>query len=104
MQIMYCKFYQTNLVLVLHSYSEFLINNGILPLVIEAKDQDFFNDHDTYKIVNIKEVVANNGFVKVINETTNDYIEAKLTLSPREKVMINYGGLLNAIKELGGDF
>lgn len=81
-----------------------LINNGILPLVIEAKDQDFFNDHDTYKIVNIKEVVANNGFVKVINETTNDYIEAKLTLSPREKVMINYGGLLNAIKELGGDF
>ena len=81
-----------------------LINNGILPLVIEAKDQDFFNDHDTYKIVNIKEVVANNGFVKVINETTNEYIEAKLTLSPREKVMINYGGLLNAIKELGGDF
>ena len=81
-----------------------LINNGILPLVIKAKDQDFFNDHDTYKIVNIKEVVANNGFVKVINETTNDYIEAKLTLSPREKVMINYGGLLNAIKELGGDF
>ena len=81
-----------------------LINNGILPLVIEAKDQDFCNDHDTYKIVNIKEVVANNGFVKVINEKTNDYIEAKLTLSPREKVMINYGGLLNAIKELGGDF
>ena len=81
-----------------------LINNGILPLVIEAKDQDFFNDQDSYKIVNIKEVVEHNGKVKVINETTNDSIEAELTLSPREKVMINYGGLLNAIKELGGEF
>ncbi|WP_296874991.1 aconitate hydratase [Thomasclavelia sp.] len=81
-----------------------LINNGILPLVIEAKDQEFFNDQDNYKIVNIKEVVEQGGKVKVINETTNDFIEATLTLSPREKVMINYGGLLNAIKELGGDF
>lgn len=81
-----------------------LINNGILPLVIEAKDQDFFNDQDSYKIVNIKDVVEHKGKVKVINETTNDSIEAELTLSPREKVMINYGGLLNAIKELGGEF
>ena len=81
-----------------------LINNGILPLVIEAKDQDFFNDQDSYKIVNIKDVVEHNGKVKVINETTNDSIEAELTLSPREKVMINYGGLLNAINELGGEF
>ena len=81
-----------------------LINNGILPLVIEAKDQDFFNDQDSYKIVNIKDVVEHNGKVKVINETTNDSIYAELTLSPREKVMINYGGLLNAIKELGGEF
>ena len=81
-----------------------LINNGILPLGIEANDQDFFNDQDNYKIVNIKEVVDHNGKVKVINETTNESIEASLTLSPREKVMINYGGLLNAIKELGGEF
>ena len=44
-----------------------LINNGILPLVIKADEQDFFNDCDSYKI-------------------------------------IKYGGLLNAIKELGGDF
>ena len=81
-----------------------LINNGILPLVIKADDQDFFNDHDSYKITNIKEVVENNGEVKVINENTNESINASLTLSPREKVMIKYGGLLNAIKELGGDF
>lgn len=81
-----------------------LINNGILPLVIKADEQDFFNDHDSYKIINIKEVVENNGEVKVINEDTNESINASLTLSPREKVMIKYGGLLNAIKELGGDF
>ena len=55
-------------------------------------------------VPNIKEVVEHNGKVKVINETTNESIEASLTLSPREKVMINYGGLLNAIKELGGEF
>ncbi len=82
-----------------------MINNGILPLVIKADEQDFFNDHDSYKIINIKEVVENNnGEVKVINENTNESINASLTLSPREKVMIKYGGLLNAIKELGGDF
>lgn len=81
-----------------------LINNGILPLVIKANEQDFFNDHDSYKIINIKEVVENNGEVEVINENTNESINASLTLSPREKVMIKYGGLLNAIKELGGDF
>lgn len=38
------------------------------------------------------------------NQTTNETITAKLTLAPREKVMILQGGLLNAIKELGGDF
>ena len=81
-----------------------LINNGILPLVIKANEQDFFNDHDSYKIINIKEVVENNGEVEVINENTNESINASLTLSPREKVMTKYGGLLNAIKELGGDF
>ena len=75
-----------------------LINNGILPLVIKADEQDFFNDHDSYKIINIKEVVENNGEVKVINENTNESINASLTLSPREKVMIKYVGLLNAIK------
>ena len=31
-----------------------LINNGILPLVIKANEQDFFNDHDSYKIISKK--------------------------------------------------
>ena len=81
-----------------------LINNGILPLVIEAKGVDFFNDQDEYTLLNIKEVVENNGEITVVNETTKETMKATLTLSPREKVMITYGGLLNAIKELGGDF
>ena len=42
--------------------------------------------------------------ITVINKTNNQTITAKLKLSPREKTMIQYGGLLNAIKELGGDF
>lgn len=81
-----------------------LINNGILPLVISEKELSFFNDKDNYKIMNIKEVVKDDGEVTVINENTKETIRANLKLSPREKVMINYGGLLNAIKELGGDF
>ncbi|MFV0392859.1 MAG: aconitate hydratase [Coprobacillaceae bacterium] len=81
-----------------------LINNGILPLVIEEKNLEFFNDSDSYRIENIKDIVEKNGEVTVVNETNNQTIKAGLTLSPREKVMITYGGLLNAIKELGGDF
>lgn len=81
-----------------------LINNGILPLIIKEEDTKFFNDTDSYRIENIKEVVENNGYVSVVNETTKETLQAGLTLSPREKVMIRYGGLLNAIKELGGDF
>ena len=81
-----------------------LINNGILPLVIDQKDYDFFNDQDEYELINLLDSVENNKAITVINKTNNQTITAKLKLSPREKTMIQYGGLLNAIKELGGDF
>lgn len=81
-----------------------LINNGILPLVIRPEDLDFFQDQNDYQLIHIKEAVENNGKITVVNQTTKQTIQATLTLSPREKVMIRYGGLLNAIKELGGDF
>ena len=55
-------------------------------------------------MVDLLDCVENGKDVKVINKTTNESIVAKLHLSPREKTMIQYGGLLNAIKELGGDF
>ena len=81
-----------------------LINNGILPLVIDQQGYDFFNDQDEYILLNVKEAVEQGKDVVVKNQTTNETITAKLTLAPREKVMILQGGLLNAIKELGGDF
>lgn len=81
-----------------------LINNGILPLVIKESDQDFFNDQDEYQLLDIKTAVENNTNITVKNLTNNETIEASVSLSPREKVMIQYGGLLNAIKELGGEF
>ena len=81
-----------------------LINNGILPLVINQKDYDFFNDQDEYELINLLDSVESNKDITVINKTNNQTITAKLKLSPREKTMIQYGGLLNAIKELGGDF
>lgn len=81
-----------------------LINNGILPLVINQKDYDFFNDQDEYELINLLDSVESNKDITVINKTNNQTITAKLKLSSREKTMIQYGGLLNAIKELGGDF
>ncbi|HAH75328.1 MAG TPA: aconitate hydratase [Kandleria vitulina] len=81
-----------------------LINNGILPLVIKKEDYDFFNDQDSFTFHNLKESVEDNKEVVISNDTTGKTINATLTLSKREKVMIEYGGLLNAIKEIGGDF
>ena len=81
-----------------------LINNGILPLVIDAKDYDFFNDQDDYELSDLLTAVKEGKDIVVTNKNTNETITAHLSLSAREKVMIQYGGLLNAIKELGGDF
>lgn len=81
-----------------------LINNGILPLVIDQQQYDFFNDVDTYELSNLLNAVDNDLDVTVTNKNTNEKIQVKLALSQREKVMIKMGGLLNAIKELGGNF
>jgi aconitate hydratase len=81
-----------------------LINNGILPLIIDQVGYDFFNDQDEYVLLDVKDAVENGTDVTVQNINTKETIVAKLSLAPREKVMILQGGLLNAIKELGGDF
>lgn len=81
-----------------------LINNGILPLIIDKEQYDFFNDNDSYELSDLVNAVENNLDVKVTNLNTKENIQVKLTLSAREKVMIKQGGLLNAIKELGGTF
>ena len=81
-----------------------LINNGILPIVIDQKGYDFFNEEDEYVLLNVKESVEKDEPIIVQNVQTKETISTELTLAPREKVMILQGGLLNAIKELGGDF
>lgn len=80
-----------------------LINNGILPLIINPNDYDFFNDQDEYEVCDIKNAVENDiHSITVKNNTTHKTITVSLTLSPREKIMILEGDLLNAIK--GGKF
>ena len=81
-----------------------LINNGILPLVIDKHGYDFFNDQDEYVLFNVKEAVENNRDIIVQNISTQETITASLKLTSREKIMILQGGLLNTIKVLGGDF
>lgn len=78
-----------------------LINNGILPLLIDKDDYDFFNDQDNYVLVNIKESVMNETDIIVLNKNTDKSIKAVLRLTPREKELILQGGLLNSIK--GGE-
>ncbi len=81
-----------------------LINNGILPIVIKEEEQDFFTLNDEYKIEGIFAALNGTGKVAIINVATGATIEGKLEVTPREKTMIEFGGLLNAIKEIGGDF
>ena len=81
-----------------------LINNGILPLVIDKEQYDFFNDNDSYELSDLLKAVEDDLDVTVTNLNTKEVIQVKLSLSAREKVMIQQGGLLNAIKELGGNF
>lgn len=81
-----------------------LINNGILPLVIDKADLKFFAMQDELVLRNLLESIENHLPIIVENKRTKTHIQVKLELSPREKTMILYGGLLNAIKEIGGDF
>ena len=53
-----------------------LINNGILPLVINQKDYDFFNDQDEYELINLLDSVESNKDITVINKTNNQTITA----------------------------
>ena len=72
--------------------------------VIDQKGYDFFNEEDDYILLNVKESVENDQPIIVQNQRTKETLSTQLTLAPREKTMILQGGLLNAIKELGGDF
>lgn len=81
-----------------------LINNGILPLIIDRNGYDFFNEQDSYILLDVQNAVENNKDIVVMNTTTKETMNVGLKLTPREKVMIKQGGLLNAIKTLGGDF
>ena len=76
----------------------------IKKITISLTDQAYQMIQDEYELINLLDSVESNKDITVINKTNNQTITAKLKLSPREKTMIQYGGLLNAIKELGGDF
>ncbi len=75
-----------------------LINNGILPLLIQKEDYDFFNDKDDYVLLNIKESVEKETDIQILNKNTNQTIKVQLKLTPREKELILDGGLLNSMK------
>ena len=78
-----------------------LINNGILPLLIKPEDYEFFNENDSYILMDINESVENDMDVVVMNQNSKETIQTVLTLTEREKMLILEGGLLNSIKKGG---
>lgn len=78
-----------------------LINNGILPLIIDEDGYMFMNTDDVYELSDLNHAIDNNLDIKVTNKTTDETIFVKLSLTDREKQMIKNGGLLNMIK-VGG--
>ena len=68
-----------------------LINNGILPLLIKPEDYEFFNENDSYILMNIKESVENDMNVVVMNQNSKETIQTVLTLTEREKMLILEG-------------
>lgn len=79
-----------------------LINNGILPLVIKKEDYALLSKGDQLELVDVKNCVENDQEITILNKTTAQSLKAVLNLSQREKQMLMYGGLLNMIKETGG--
>ena len=79
-----------------------LINNGILPLVIKKEDYALLSKGDQLELVDVKGCVENDQEITILNKTTAKSLKAALNLSQREKQMLMYGGLLNMIKETGG--
>ena len=53
-----------------------LINNGILPLIIDQVGYDFFNDQDEYVLLDVKDAVENGTDVTVQNINTKETIVA----------------------------
>lgn len=79
-----------------------LINNGILPLVIEKEAYNKISQGDQLKLIDVKKSIIENKKIKILNIHTSQTIMASLDLSEREKAMLMYGGLLNMMKETGG--
>ena len=79
-----------------------LINNGILPLVIKKEDYALLSKGDQLELVDVKNCVEKDQEITILNKTTAQSLKAVLNLSQREKQMLMYGGLLNMIKETGG--
>lgn len=79
-----------------------LINNGILPLVIEKEAYNKISQGDQLELIDVKKSIIENKKIKILNIHTSQTIMASLDLSEREKAMLMYGGLLNMMKETGG--
>jgi aconitate hydratase len=76
-----------------------LVNFGILPLVFaDQRDYDRMDKNDVLRIDNIISRLSSDKNIVIENMTKKTTIEAKYSLSGRQKSILKAGGLLNMVK------
>nr|MBN2278846.1 aconitate hydratase [candidate division Zixibacteria bacterium] len=73
-----------------------LINFGILPVTFaDPADYDKICQGDTLEVPRFKDNVSNSDKLEIVNKSKNETYYLKIDLNPRQRKIINAGGLLN---------
>jgi aconitate hydratase len=73
-----------------------LINFGVLPLIISRRDQERLNEGDEINLRGVKEAVSQGREIR-LRTGSGVVVDAKISLSERERGIILSGGLLNFV-------
>ena len=79
-----------------------LINFGIIPMTLECDaDYDKIGEGDNIVIEGFADAVKCADSVTLLNKTTGERINLKLTLTERQRAILSAGGMLNYTKNCG---
>ena len=79
-----------------------LINFGIIPMTLECDaDYDKIGEGDNILIEGFAEAIKRSNTVSLLNKTTGERVNLKLTLTERQRAILSAGGMLNYTKNCG---
>ena len=79
-----------------------LINFGIIPMTLECdSDYDKISEGDNIVIEGFADAVKSAENVTLLNKTTGERVNLKLTLTERQRAILSAGGMLNYTKNCG---